>query len=102
MTVIWAERAEQALHSVEEYIKRDFGEQARLKFMQKAEATAGQLASFPHYGKIEPLLAHRQKSYRSVVVTKQSKLIYYVESERIVIADFWECRREPESLAQGL
>ena len=102
MTVIWSERAETSLHTVERYISDSFGEKVRKEFMQSAEETAERLAQFPNAGKMEPLLAHRSKAYRSIVINRRSKLVYYVEETRIVIADFWECRREPRVLKQGL
>ncbi|MBQ7698055.1 MAG: type II toxin-antitoxin system RelE/ParE family toxin [Paludibacteraceae bacterium] len=102
MTVVWSERAEASLHIVERYILTNFGEKARSEFMQAAEETANRLVQFPNTGKMEPLLAHRSKAYRSIVINRRSKLIYYVDETRIVIADFWECRREPSVLKQGL
>ena len=54
----------------------------------------------PDLGKLEPLLVKREKVYRSIVVGSLNKIIYYVDSDVIYIADFWDVRREPKTLAE--
>ena len=54
---------------------------------------------FPSLGKIEPLLADRSRLYRSVVLTRQNKIIYYIQDDTVYIVDFWDTRREPEEQA---
>ena len=102
MEVKWSERAIRSLHAVEAYILHEFGEQARVKFMQASKEVAEQLENFPQMGKEEPLLIHRKVPYRSVVIERKSKMIYYIREQQIIIADFWECRREPRKNAKGL
>ena len=51
---------------------------------------------------VEPLLANRTHLYRSVVINKLNKLIYYIENETIIIADFWDTRREPKEQANQI
>ena len=102
MIVKWSERAVKSLHDVEAYILREFGEQTRAKFMQASKDTAERLEKFPEMGQKEPLLAHRRLPYRSVVVERKSKMIYYIREQQVVIADFWECRREPSRNKRGL
>ena len=102
MIVKWSERAVKSLRHVEAYILREFGEEARAKFMRASEESAGKLEQFPQLGKEEPLLAHRNRSYRSIVIARKSKMVYYVGEQYIIIADFWECRREPKKNTRGL
>ena len=102
MSVIWSQRAVKSLHLIEDYVLREFGENTRLDFMEKAEKIAKNLEQFPDMGKMEPLLAHRNNEYHSCVITPLSKLIYYRGTKRVVIADIWETRREPKKLAKGL
>ncbi len=102
MEVIWSQRAVKSLHIIEEYILREFGENTRLEFMEKAEKTAKNLERFPGLGKKEPLLAHRKKDYYSCVIAHLSKLIYYKDGERVVVSDIWDTRREPKKLRTGL
>ena len=104
MKVIWAERAKTALHSLEAYILKEFGEIKCQEYMHNAEETAKRLENFPNVGRFEPLLAYRKKQYRSVLMTPKTKFIYYVDSDkdRVVIADCWDTRREPKKVTKGL
>ena len=102
MKVIWSQRAVKSLHIIEHYILQEFGERKRLEFMVEAEKVSKNLEQFPGLGKKEPLLAHRKKEYHSFVISRLSKIIYYEDTKRVVIADVWETRREPKKLAIGL
>lgn len=104
MKSVWSERSKKSLHILEDYILREFGENKRAEFMAETEKVALQLEIFPAMGKEEPLLAHRKKLYRSYVITRLSKMIYYVDEKRelIVISDIWDTRREPKAVAKGL
>ena len=57
------------------------------------------LESNPHLGAIEPLMAHRAMTYRSIVVNRLSKIVYRIVEDHIEIADFWDTRREPVAQA---
>ena len=104
MKAIWSELAKTSLHSLEAHILKEFGEFKRQEYMQQAEMTANRLEEFPNMGRLEPLLAHRKKPYRSVLMTPKTKMIYYIDSDRdrIVIADCWDTRREPKTARKGL
>lgn len=60
------------------------------------------LADNPSLGPLEPLLADRATSYRSIVVARQNKIIYRIIDDRIEIADFWDVRREPKALVDQM
>ena len=104
MKAIWSYRATKALHTLEAYILKEFGELKRQEYMEQAEKTANRLEEFPEMGRFEPLLVNRKKPYRSVFMTPKTKLIYYIDSDkdRIVIADCWDTRREPKNASKGL
>ena len=53
----------------------------------------------PTMGKIDPLFAHRKQTYRSFIVRRFSKIVYYVKDNTLHIAAFWDTRREPVSQA---
>jgi plasmid stabilization system protein ParE len=102
MRVIWLPQAKKQLRQTSIYILREFGQKARNKFMQDVRHTNILLADNPNMGPIEPLLADRIKKYRSCVVNRQNKIIYFIKDEHIEVADFWDCRREPKKLVQEL
>ena len=73
MKVIWSERAKTSLHILEAYILKEFGELKRQEYMRQSELTANRLEEFPNKGRLEPLLAHRKKPYRSALMTPKTK-----------------------------
>ena len=67
MKIHWHKRASAALHQIEEYILRDFGELVRQESMDEVEDAVLALANTPNMGKIDPLFAHRKLEYRSII-----------------------------------
>lgn len=100
MKVIITEFAKQQIRDIAHNIQRSFGRKYRNAFMQKVKEKRVLLATNPHLGAVEPLLADSPRNYRSVVVTKLNKMIYYVDDNAtIYVVDFWDVRREPSTLA---
>lgn len=79
---------------------RDFGEKVRQEFMDEVEEAVLSLAKMPNRGKIDPLFAHRKIEYRSIVVRRLNKIVYYIKNDTIHIAAFWDTRREPKNQAR--
>lgn len=102
MEIIWADEAYSAWKDTIDYIIQEFGVRAAEKFCKKTEECQDYLITLPLIGKIEPLLKNRGLSYRSLIINKHSKLIYYIEDETIFIVDFWDTRREPTQQAKKL
>lgn len=102
MKVIWHDQAKEALRETATYIRRHFGPQVRESFRNEVDHIQALLTSNPYMGSKEPLLADLTIEYRSFVVNKLNKIVYYVEEDTIHIADFWDTRREPQKQAQQL
>lgn len=102
MEIIWADEAFSAWKETIDYIVQEFGARAAENFYKKIEEGQDNLSTSPLIGKIEPLLKNRSRSYRSLVINKRSKLVYYIEGETINIVDFWDTRREPTQQANKL
>ncbi|MBQ5513334.1 MAG: hypothetical protein IIT83_06560, partial [Bacteroidales bacterium] len=58
------------------------------------------LKSNPYMSPIDPLFDNRTRTYRSILINKRSKMVYYIEDDTIQIAGFWDCRRDPEAAAK--
>ena len=99
MKILWHKRAAAQLHQVENYILRDFGERIRQEFMDEVEQATITLGEMPTMGVIDPLFAHRKQTYRSFIVRRLNKIVYYVKGDTLHIAAFWDTRREPRSQA---
>lgn len=101
MQVIWRKRANEELRTILHYGQEVFGEQIMKRFYDQINWCETLISSNPSMGVVEPLLAHRRTMYRSLVVHKHYKLIYWVDEKREVlyISDFWDTRCAPASLA---
>ena len=99
MRVIWDPLAKKERNHVASYICRRFGDSHKTDFLQEVRETVQMMKRHPDVGPIEPLLADLPQTYRSVVVARLSKIVYFIDGDVIYIADFWDCRREPKALA---
>ncbi|MBP5368183.1 MAG: hypothetical protein J6Z01_07020 [Bacteroidales bacterium] len=60
------------------------------------------LCSQPNIGIVEPLLSESPIMYRSILVQRINKIIYWINNDAIEIVDLWDCRREPIAQAKGV
>ena len=100
MIIHWHKRAATQLQQVEDYVLQHFGERIRKEFMDEVEQVVTELADMPTMGKLDPLFAHRKQTYRSIIVRRLNKVVYYVKDDTLHIAAFWDTRREPRNQAQ--
>ena len=56
----------------------------------------------PGIGQKEPLLQGRKRDYRSIVISRQNKLVYYVAGDTLYIVALWDTRREPTTQAANM
>lgn len=99
MIIHWHKKAEASLHRVEKYVLSKFGENERQKFMDEIDRSILALTDLPTLGKIDPLFAHRKQIYRSIIIRRFNKVVYYIKNETINIVAFWDTRREPNNQA---
>lgn len=99
MRIFWHKRAAAQLHQIEDYILSNFGDRVRQEFMDEVEQAVLLLADMPAKGKLDSLFAHRKQEYRSIVVRRLNKIVYYVKDDIIHIAAMWDTRREPQHQA---
>ena len=100
MNIHWPKRAAASLHRIEKYILQEFGEQERQDFIDEIDRSITALADMPTLGKIDSLFAHRKTIYRSIIVRRLNKVVYYVKDNTIHIAAVWDTRREPKNQAK--
>lgn len=104
MKVIAHERATESITKMSADCVARMGNRSGRKVIAKYEDAKKLLARQPWLGRLEPLLADRAKAYRSLVIHKHCKVVYFVdeEADTLVIADVWDTRREPKNLTQNL
>ena len=104
MKVVWENIALEQLDQVADYVLDRFGEKREILFREQVKHTAELLKSNPYMGVLDSLLIERSQSYRSVLVNRLNKMVYYVDenNETIHISAFWDCRCEPLGQTQHL
>jgi len=100
MKVRWNERARTSLRNTASYILTEFGRKSNVEFLRKVYQTERLLQKNPNLGPAEPYLADAPVLYRSIVVNRLNKIIYWINDDVIEIVDFWDTRREPVAQAQ--
>ena len=94
--------AKQQIRETAKYIYTEFGKKSKDDFFFKLNQTRKLLETNPCLGPIEPSLSDLSSNYRSIVVGHLNKMIYRVLDNCIEISDFWDVRRDPNTLAGQL
>jgi plasmid stabilization system protein ParE len=101
MDVIWLPAAEEALDSIYRfYMEKSL--QAARRIISDILNSTQRLIDYPEMAAIEQILKNHPIMFRSLVVRKTYKVVYYVEGNRIYIADVWDCRQNPVSLRERM
>lgn len=99
MKSILSEQAKKEIRQTAKYIGKEFGKIRRDEFMQEIRKARRLIESNPNIGPVEPLLTELPGMYRGYVMNRLNKLVYRVSGDTIYIADFWDVRRNPQSLS---
>ncbi|MBR5082134.1 MAG: type II toxin-antitoxin system RelE/ParE family toxin [Bacteroidales bacterium] len=100
MRVIWHPDAQNRLRQAVVYVQTEYGRRSSTKFIKEIYRSERLIAKFPHLGSAEPYLADAPVLYRSIVVNRLNKIIYWINDDVIEIVDFWDNRREPKKQAE--
>lgn len=97
MNILWLELAEEDLDSIYQFYAKDKSIKVAYKIYNEILDVAESLADFPQMASIELDLSEEGEEYRSLIVRKHFKLIYFIENESIYIAAVWDCRQNPQT-----
>lgn len=97
MVIDWSDTARIRLHEIFHYYETEINRKKAFEVVTKITSKVASLEAFPEQAAKEPLLEERTKNYRSLVVVKIFKVVYYIEDEVVNIADIWDCRQSPET-----
>jgi plasmid stabilization system protein ParE len=98
MKVLWTISAENQLDGIYKYIQihNSF---AAIEIYNDIVDESAMLAHFPQMGVIEPLLSEFLEEYRSLIVRRNYKIVYFIDNETtIYIVAVFDCRQNPEKL----
>lgn len=102
MKIIWLSQAIKAFIKTAEYVRDQFGRTTELELYDEVNEYNVYLCQNPYLGHKEPLLDGRKIDYRSVIVKRYNKIIYYIENDIVKVIDFWNLRQNSEKLQKRI
>ena len=99
MVIWWSPKAKRRLKGIYLYYK-ERSELAAENILTEINSAVEHLTKYPQMAAKEPLLAGFAKIYRSLLVRKYFKVVYFVDEVKyaIVIATVWDSRQNPAKL----
>ena len=98
--IIISVKAQESLRDFMLYSKEVFGQKALKNLQKKVNHKIESLETFPEIGFLEPLLSKRAENFRACIVQKPIKMVYHYDkdTDTVYIDNFWDTRRNPETL----
>ena len=97
MKVLWTKFAENQLDSIYDFIQA-INPYMAVNIYNDILDESALLANFPQMAALEPLLYEFPKKYRSLVVHRNYKVIYYIDCETVYVVAVFDCRQNPQKL----
>ena len=89
MEVLITPRAEKHFDSIVDFIKAKWGERTAKQFVIKTDEIFQLLKNYPTMGQIE------NGDIRGFQLSRQTKLLYRVRDEKIIVLAFFDVRQDP-------
>lgn len=90
MQVFVSPKAEKNFDLIVDYLNHKWGEQTAKQFVQKTDDIFTILKNYPLLGSIE------KGTIRGLQLSRQTKLLYRIVNEKIIILSFFDVRQNPE------
>jgi len=97
MNIIFSDLALEQLESIYNYLQTK-SDKASVFIHNHILDEIERLSDFPQMAPIEPELIGYSNTYRSLVVEKSYKVIYFIEDDSIIISALFDCRQDPQKL----
>jgi len=98
MVIEWADRAKWRLRSIFDYYNLVAGREIATALVTDIKNAVKSLLKFPKMAAVEPYLIEFPQEFRSLVVRRHFKVIYFVTETKIYIVTIWDCRQNPDNL----
>ena len=89
----WTARVDLKFDKILQYLTTNYGEQVTKNFINKVYDFLDILSEFPEIGSIE----NQEKSIRGFTIVKQINIFYRIKGETIILLDFFDNRKNPQS-----
>ncbi len=90
MQVFVTPRAEKNFDLIVDYIRQKWGEKTAKEFIQKIDEIFKLLRDYPSMGQVE------NNDIRGFQLTRQTRILYRIRDNRIVILSFFDVRQDPK------
>jgi len=100
MVIKWSLIAEERLKAIFDYFFDVASYKTAFKIVSEIINTVDLLSSMPLIAPIEPILENEKETFRSLVIKRHYKVIYFIEENNVNIVDVWDCRQDPEILKE--
>ena len=98
MKTRWLESAERDIDLIYDFYALDKSIKVADKIYNEIVDASYSLIDFPLMAPIElELTNERKRQFRSLLVRKHYKIVYFIEGDFIYIAAVWDCRTEPKT-----
>lgn len=94
MKLYWLELAEKDLDSIYNFYAKDKSQKAATKIYNEILNVAEKLIDFPLIGQIEEEISEEREEYRSLLVRKLFRIIYFIDADSLFIVAIWDCRKD--------
>jgi plasmid stabilization system protein ParE len=101
MKLVISRDVERQLDEIYDYLA-ERSPRAAAKFYNNMLDEMARLAIAPEIASIEWQLVDRPEGFRSLVVRRRYKIIYFIDGDRINVILIWDCRRSPSLLRQNV
>jgi plasmid stabilization system protein ParE len=98
MVIVWTDKAKQHLKNIFDFYVETAGRKIAIKIVTDIKVATKPLTKFPQMAAVEPFLSDLPEKFRSLVVSKHYKVIYYMDNEAVHILAVWDCRQNPDNL----
>jgi len=97
MKITWLPLAVQNMDDIYDW-HAEKSVQAAIKLYNDIYDSIDRLKEQPNMAAIEPILSDLSKTYRSLVVRSNYKVVYYTVNDIIYISAVWDCRQNPKKM----
>ena len=104
VVVKWHEYAWQLFNDHVDFARYEFGRKTSEKWIDEMVSIDKRLRLFPESFSPEPLLCDRKVRYRSCLIMKRFKIVYFYEqdTDTVYIVDIWDSLQNPKTLTNRL
>jgi len=97
MKIRWLELSKNDIKAIHNFYAKDKSVRVANNICNEIVQMSRSLSKFPYMAPIEFELTDKKgKEYRSLLVRKQYKVVYFIEDDFIYIAAVWDCRTDPQ------